>query len=254
MSAVRLQKLLADAGVASRRAAERLIREGAVKVNGSVVTELGIRADPARDDIRVYGTPLPVRQPHVYIMLHKPAGYVTSAHDEHGRATVFALLKGLSERVYPVGRLDRDSEGLLLLTNDGDLAMRLTHPRYGIGKQYQVLVEPVPDASALRLLREGVSLDGQKTAPATVTLLEQNGVQAWLDVVIHEGRKRQIRRMCEAAGLHVRYLVRVRVGPVEIGDLPRGAYRSLTPAEVAALAAAVAPASVASPSPFRAPP
>ncbi|HZU77804.1 MAG TPA: pseudouridine synthase [Dehalococcoidia bacterium] len=232
---VRLQKVLAEAGVASRRAAERLILEGAVSVNGETVTTLGTRVDPATAEVRVHGEPLQQRSGLLYLALHKPAGYVTTAHDEHGRATVFDLLGDLPSRLYPVGRLDRDSAGLLLLTNDGALTQRLTHPRFGVEKQYQVLVEPVPDADALRRLREGVPLDDRPSAPARVHLLERDDQRAWLDVVLHEGRNRQLRRMCEAVGLTVISLVRVRVGPVELGRLPPGKARRLTPREIAAL-------------------
>jgi 23S rRNA pseudouridine2605 synthase len=221
--------------VASRRAAEKLIREGAVTVNGQVVTELGSKADPVKDQISVHGNPVAQSAGHVYFALHKPVGYVTTASDEFGRATALDLVKDVGVRVFPVGRLDRDSEGLLLLTNDGDLAARLAHPRYGVEKEYHAQVRPVPSPSALAALRKGVALDERLTAPATVEILAAEGGDAWVRVVIHEGRRRQVRRMCEAVGLAVSRLIRARVGPVELGDLGAGRHRSLRRAEVQAL-------------------
>jgi pseudouridine synthase len=234
-----LQKILADAGVASRRAAERLILAGNVTVNGRVVTELGTRADPARDDVRVSGKRIGAHAALVYLALHKPPGYVTTASDEYGRATVLDLVRGVPERLFPVGRLDRDSEGLLMLTNDGELAARLLHPRYGVEKEYHVLVDSHPSPETLTRLRRGVVLDGGRTAPADADLLGEEGDGAWLRIILHEGRKRQARRMCEAVGLAVERLLRVRVGPIELGGLASGHHRPLRRAEVAALRRAV---------------
>lgn len=235
---IRLQKILADAGVASRRAAERLITGGQVSVNGETVTRLGATANPDSDDIRVGGGAIGAPAAFVYIALHKPIGYVTTAHDERGRPTVLDLVDDGSARLFPVGRLDLDSEGLLLFTNDGDLAARLTHPRYGVEKEYAALVDRDPLPAALAALHTGVEIDGRRTAPAAVRRLDRTPAGVWLSITVHEGRKRQVRRMCAAVGLRVLRLVRVRVGPVLLGDLPPGRHRPLVPSEVAGLRAA----------------
>jgi 23S rRNA pseudouridine2605 synthase len=235
---IRLQKILADAGVASRRAAERLILDGAVSVNGRVVNELGARADPA-DDIRVSDQPIALPRAHVYMALHKPVGYVTTVKDEFGRATVIDLLPANHARVFPVGRLDRESEGLLLLTNDGDLTERLTHPRFGVEKEYAALVDRDLDRAAAEQLERGVFVEGRRTAPAKIERIDVGDDGAWLGITIHEGRRRQVRLMFDAVGLTVRRLVRVRVGPITIDGLHPGRHRHLTAAEVRALKAAV---------------
>lgn len=231
---VRLQKILSSAGIASRRAAEKLIVEGRVSVNGETVTELGTRADPQKDDVRVDGRRVS-RPRRLYIALHKPRGYVTTRSDPEHRPTVLDLL-GLEEYVYPVGRLDYDSEGLLLLTNDGELAERLMHPRYGVEREYNVRLRGTPDHAALRRLQRGVVVEGRKTAPADVQLLETgrgaHADQAVLSVVLHEGRTRQVRKMCEAVGHPVIRLRRVRVGPIKLGALKPGEFRQLTRGEV----------------------
>jgi pseudouridine synthase len=234
----RLQKYLARAGIASRRHAEELIAAGAVTVNGQVVRELGTRVAPERDEVRVRGKlvrPL-AEGDQLYILLNKPVDTVTTARDERGRRTVLDLLpeKWRALRVYPVGRLDRDTEGLLLLTNDGDLALRLTHPRYALEKEYHALVAGHPSREALEWLARGVALEGETrlTAPAQVRTLRQAGPDTWLALVIHEGRKRQVRRMLEAVGHPARQLRRVRVGPLTLGELPVGQARRLTDEEV----------------------
>ena len=238
MTAERLQKILAEAGIASRRASERLILDGRVSVNGRVVTELGSRADPERDQIRIDGTPLPAREAPVYLILNKPYGYVTTARDEHGRPAVMDLVYKTAERVFPVGRLDMDSEGLLLLTNDGEFAQRLTHPSHEVEKEYLALVRGTPATEALRRLRHGVLLDGRPTATATVEVTHPADVppagpgKAWLRFVLHEGRKRQVRRMCEEVGHEVERLIRVRVGPLRLRGLVPGRVRELTPTEI----------------------
>jgi pseudouridine synthase len=237
--AERLQKILSAAGIASRRAAEDLILQGRVMVNGATVTELGTKADPERDDIRVDGRRLRGPERHRYILLDKPRGYVTTRNDPQRRATVIDLLKGVRERVYPVGRLDFDSEGLLILTNDGDLAARLTHPRHHVEREYEVRVRGVPDDRELSRLERGVVIDGRKTAPARATVLRTfrstAGEQAVIALTLHEGRNRQVRKMCEAIGHPVVRLRRVRIGPIADDRLKPGEFRDLTAKEVEAL-------------------
>jgi len=228
----RLQKVLARVGLGSRRACEELIAQGRVTVNGEVA-ELGRRVDTTHDRVELDGTPLPVLPGLVHYVLNKPAGVVATADDPEGRPTVVELVPD-DPRVFPVGRLDADTEGLLVLTNDGELAQRLTHPSYGVEKEYIAEVEGVPGAGALRRLRTGVELDDGMTAPAKVGVVAP-GV---LRIVIHEGRNRQVRRMCEAVGHPVRRLVRTRIGPLADRSLAPGRWRALTPAEVRALGAA----------------
>jgi len=237
----RLQKVLAHAGVASRRACEELIRQGRVQVNGQVVTEMGTRVDPTRDEIRVDGRLLDFPESHVYIMLNKPPGYLSTTSDPYGRPTVLDLL-AIETRVYPVGRLDMDSEGLLLLTSDGTLAHRLTHPRYAHEKEYWVLVDGYPNERALRRLRQGVESEGDKLQADEVRVLEKPHKQrepavdgTWLKVVLHQGSKRQIRRMCAAVGHPVRRLIRVRFGPLHLGRLEPGQWRHLSRSEIMVL-------------------
>ncbi|HLZ70478.1 MAG TPA: pseudouridine synthase [Dehalococcoidia bacterium] len=232
---MRLQKLIADAGLASRRAAERLMLDGAVTVNGRIVTELGAKAVPGVDDVRVSGQRVAPAAPHVYYLLNKPPGYVTTLSDEHGRATARDLLGDVKARVFPVGRLDRDSEGLLLFTNDGELTARLTHPRFAVEKEYLALVDREPAPAELDALRRGVSVEGRRTAPARVERLQPEDGGVWLGLTIHEGRKRQVRLMCEAVGLTVRRLVRTRFGSLTLEGLPAGAHRRLAPREVTRL-------------------
>lgn len=227
--------MLGAAGVASRRAAEALIRAGRVSVNGRTVTELGVRADPRHDRIAVDGRPIRPPQPHVHLAFHKPVGVVTTLDDPEARASIADFVRRLKQRVFPVGRLDVQSSGLLLLTNDGELALRLTHPRYHVAKTYRVKVHGRPEERVLNRLRDGVRLDDGVTAPAEVRVLEEVGRKTWLEVTIGEGRNRQIRRMCEAVGLPVDKLQRVRIGPLKLGNLPPGHWRPLADAELAAL-------------------
>lgn len=238
---MRLQKFLAQAGVASRRASERLIREGRVAVNGQTVTVMGWKVDPARDRVTVDGRPVALPQAEgpggglVYIMLHKPSGVLSGARDDRGRITATEWVRrrgGPSVRLFPVGRLDLDSEGLLLLTNDGQLAYGLTHPSRQVPKSYRVVVQGAVTDEALEALRRGVVLEDGPTAPAGVRLIRRTRRSSELEITIHEGRKRQVRRMCRAVGFPVRRLVRMRIGPLELGRLPRGAWRYLTPEEV----------------------
>lgn len=226
----RLQKLLSAAGVCSRRTAERYITAGRVTVNGATAA-LGQRADPDLDDIRVDGTPLAPGAAPVCLLLNKPRGYVTTLSDERGRRTVAELVKDCGIRVYPVGRLDMDSEGLLLLTNDGALAQRLTHPSHEISKTYQVHVRGPVDGAEARLSAV-TDLDGEPVRPAKVSLLRAGGETAVLSVTIHEGKNRQIRRMCAACGLTVTRLRRVREHTLELGTLAPGTWRYLTEKEI----------------------
>ena len=231
----RLQKIIAAAGIASRRAAEQLIIDGHVRVNGKVVTELGSKADASKDHIKVNGKLINPRQPHVYIMLNKPAGYVTTMSDPEGRPTVLDLLKGLKMRVYPVGRLDYNTEGLLILTNDGDFAHLVTHPKHELPKTYRAKVKGVLEDSRIAELEQGVYLDDGRTAPARVRKLSKEEVNSWVEITIHEGRKRQVRRMFDRVGHSVIKLKRVKVGTLTLGDLDEGAFRYLDADEVAAL-------------------
>ena len=234
---VRLQKILSTAGVASRRASEQLIRDGRVSVNGEVVRELGSRADPARDDIRVDGRRVHTEVRHRYIALYKPRGYVTTRKDPEGRPTVLDLLGDVGY-IYPVGRLDYDSEGLLLLTTDGDLAEKLTHPRHEVERVYEAIVAGAPDDDAIEKLRRGIFLDGRRTAPADVrrgTTVKSGHPTTKLTISLREGRNRQVRKMCQAVGHPVRALTRVRMGSVTLGKLRPGEWRELGAAEVAAL-------------------
>ena len=249
----RLQKILSQAGVASRRAAERLIADGRVTLNGKTVQEMGTKADADTDDIRVDGRRLSPPERKRYILLNKPAGFVSTRSDPQRRRTVIDLLHGVREYVYPVGRLDYDTEGLLLLTNDGDLAARLTHPRHGVERSYEARVAGMPDEEALRQLREGIPLDGRRTLPAEATLLTERGAarrraapktrhraNGMLQITIREGRNRQVRRMCEAVGHPVRELTRTRIGPLTDRRLKPGMWRDLSAAEVTTLQALAA--------------
>ena len=229
----RLQKILSAAGVCSRRAAEGYLTAGRITVNGETA-QLGQQADPETDDIRVDGVPLGREPETVYLMLNKPRGYVTTVSDEQGRKTVMDLLTGIHTRIYPVGRLDRDSEGLLLLTNDGALTQRLLHPSHEVSKEYRVTVSgPVEHAAEnLRRIRD---VAGMAIRAAEVQMLRREGNRAELRIVIHEGRNRQIRRMCARCGLEVLRLQRVREHCLELGTLPLGQWRYLTAAEIAAL-------------------
>ena len=229
----RLQKILSAAGVCSRRAAEGYLTAGRIAVNGETA-QLGQQADPEVDDIRVDGVPLGREPEAVYLMLNKPRGYVTTVSDEQGRKTVMDLLTGIHTRVYPVGRLDRDSEGLLLLTNDGALTQRLLHPSHEVSKEYHVTVfGPVEHAAEnLRRIRD---VAGMPIRPAEVRQLRRTGDRAELSIIIHEGRNRQIRRMCARCGLQVLRLQRVREHCLELGKLPLGQWRYLTSEEIASL-------------------
>ncbi len=240
---VRLQKLLAEAGLASRRGAERLIESGRVSVDGRVVREPGARADPATARIAMDGRPLRRPEAKRYVLLHKPPGYLTTREDPRGRPRVFDLLGGLDVRLHSVGRLDWDAEGLLLLTNDGDLTYRLTHPRHGVSRVYRVAVEGTVDAGVLARLRRGVVLeDGPARAEEARRLGPAGPGRTWIRLTLREGRYREVKRLCRAVGLRVGRLVRVAYGPLRLGRLPAGAWRDLTARELSALREAPAPA------------
>ncbi len=237
----RLQKILAHAGVASRRKAEEMIQQGRVTVNGQIVTQLGTKVDPAHDDIRVDGGRLKMATSRVYILLNKPAGILSVMDDERGRRSLGDLVS-LPMRLYPVGRLDVNSEGLILLTDDGELANLLTHPRYKHEKEYRVLVSGHPTEKTLEAWQRGVVLEGQHTAPARVTVIRTERDATMLRIIMHEGRKRQIRDVASLLGHPVRELVRVRMGPLLLGTLGSGQWRHLTDQEVLALEALKQPA------------
>jgi 23S rRNA pseudouridine2605 synthase len=231
MKAERLQKILARAGLGSRRASEGLIREGRVTVNGREAV-LGMRADPVQDEIRVDGVRLPAPEELIVVALNKPAGVVSSLRAQNGGSTVRDLIP-LPQRLFPVGRLDMHSEGLILLTNDGELANRLAHPRYGHEKEYRVLLDRMPDSEQLNAWREGVVLpDGKQTLPAKVWRESSSGSSAWIRVVLRQGLKRQIRLTARVLGLKVRRLIRTRFAGVDLGDMQPGEWRKIDPRQI----------------------
>ncbi len=232
--AERVQKIIAAAGLMSRRQAEALIAAGRVTVNDQMIT-LGARADAERDRITVDGRQLPSVESKTYLLLNKPAGYVTTLRDPQGRRVVTDLIRDLPVRVFPVGRLDANTEGLLLLTNDGELAQRLAHPRHKVEKTYLVKVRGLLDENARRRLEDGVLLDDGPTQPCTVERIRKTGSNTWFELTLREGRNRQVRRMCAAVGFPVVRLKRIRLGFLELGNLAPGAYRRLGSAELARL-------------------
>lgn len=231
----RIQKILSDRGVASRRSAEKMLAEGRIQVNG-IVAQIGQCADEDVDEILVDGKKLPPANRRVYIMLHKPRGFVTTLSDEKGRKTAAQLVQSCGIRVYPVGRLDMDSEGLLLFTNDGEFANRLMHPRHEVEKTYHAWVIHYTE-EAFDKLKQPVNLDGHTICPPKIRRLKTSGDRGLLEITIHEGRNRQVRRMCELAGMHVTRLKRISEGTLQLGELPVGQWRYLTDAEVFALIA-----------------
>ena len=239
MAEERIQKLLAQAGYGSRRACEEYLTEHRITVNGRVV-ELGAKADPIRDVIKLDGKRVHFESKRIYLALNKPIGVVTTNADEFGRQTVRDLIP-IEGHLYPVGRLDADSEGLVLLTNDGDLANALTHPRYEHEKEYRVLVEGEPSESTLNAWRRGVLLEDHMTAPAKVAVIDSGRGQTWLRVIMHEGRKRQIREVAGMLGHRVKYLQRVRIGPIRLTNLKVGEWRHLSPSEVKLLQGLIEP-------------
>ena len=228
---VRLQKMLADCGIASRRKAEEMIANGRVKVNGRVA-KIGDKVDPKKDKITVDNKTVVSSVRSVYYMLHKPRGFITTMSDEMGRKCVAELIADIPERIYPVGRLDRESEGMLLMTNDGDFANVMTHPSMHIPKTYRVTVRPSITEDQITEMTVGMMIDGKKTAPAQVNVISQEPGRVVLEIILYEGRNRQIRNMCEQLGLEVARLKRVACGPVKLGMLQPGEYRRLTAEEV----------------------
>ena len=235
---IRLQKLLAQCGVASRRKAEELIEKGSVKVNGEVA-HIGDKVDPQKDKVTVKGKKISTaaKNKHYYIMLHKPRGYVTTMSDEKGRKCVADLVKDVPARVYPVGRLDRESEGLLLLTNDGEFANKVTHPAKHVYKVYRVTVRPSITEEQVTAMCAGMMIDGRKTAPCEVHVVSRQEGRVVLEIILREGRNRQIRKMWEQLGLEVARLTRTAIGQVKLGMLPQGKWRDLSHDEVKRLTA-----------------
>jgi len=255
---IRLQKLIAGTGLASRRKAEALIAAGRVMVNGRTVTELGTKVDPSKDHVKVDGKHLSAAQPFVYLMLNKPKNVVSTLDDPGGRTTVKDYLRGVSVRVFPVGRLDFDSEGLMLLTNNGDLAQAMLHPRYHVPKTYLIKVKGVLTDDEIRSLEQGVRLEDGMTGPAQVKKVRKVESNSWLEITIREGRKHQVKRMLEAVGHPVIKLLRIRMGTISLGDLSPGEFRFLTDREANALrrlveerVASVEESAMAAPSPRR---
>jgi pseudouridine synthase len=231
----RLQKIISRAGIASRRAAENMILAGRVTVNGKKIMLLGAKADPEKDHIKVDGKLINTRQPKTYILLNKPKGYITSLRDTEGRPTVMDLLRRVRTKVYPVGRLDYDTEGLLLLTNDGDLANAIMHPKREISKTYHVKLKGILEDRDLHKLRKGIKIEGGITAPAEVKRLKRTNENSWIEMTIHEGRKRQIRRMLDRIGHPVLKLKRVRIGFLDLKGVEPGGYRYLSIEEISRL-------------------
>lgn len=229
---MRLNKYIALCGVSSRRGADELIAQGKVTVNGSVISALGTDINTETDIVCIDGREISPEEEHVYIMLNKPAGYISACSDDRGRRTVIDLVKNAGNRIFPVGRLDYDTEGLLILTSDGDFAYRCTHPKHEINKKYLAEIEGALDDNAVRKLREGVIIDGRKTSKATIKIIEKKGNAARLNVTIHEGRNRQVKKMFESVGCSVSYLKRISVGNLELGSLPPGAWRHLSEDEI----------------------
>ncbi|MGE5678716.1 MAG: pseudouridine synthase [Pseudomonadota bacterium] len=228
----RLQKVMAEYGVASRRKCEELIAEGKVKVNGSLVTEPGCKIDKEKDIVEVMGKTLKKQESRLYILLNKPTGYITSARDQFGRPTVLDLLKGISTRVFPIGRLDYDTDGLLLLTNDGELTYRITHPKHNIDKTYRATVRGMVGDKDIEAFRKGIEIEDYVTSPARLVIVGESRNNSIVDITIHEGKNRQVRKMCSAIGHEVISLTRIKIGEIGLGTLKTGQWRFLTDKEV----------------------
>ncbi|HHV60057.1 MAG TPA: rRNA pseudouridine synthase [Clostridiaceae bacterium] len=231
MPGIRLQKYLADCGIASRRKAELLITQGRVKLNNQTVDKLGVKVNE-NDLVEVDGKPVSPKRELVYIMLNKPEGYVTTVRDQFGRKSVNDLVKGVDARLYPAGRLDHDTSGLLILTNDGDFAYRLTHPRHEVKKTYHAQVSGIPCENEIDNFQKGLDIEGYRTAPAKFRILKRKGRTAFVEIIIHEGKNRQVRKMCEKIGHPVITLKRVAIGNLRIGKLPCGKWRFLNKEDI----------------------
>ena len=232
---MRLNKYIASCGVASRRGADTIIAEGRVTINGRPVSTIGTDVDPDTDVVAVDGSLVSLKSKNIYILMNKPAGVLSTCHDDRGRKCVVDLINGVSQRVFLVGRLDYDTEGLMLLTNDGNFAYRCTHPKHEMDKTYEAVVHGRLDATAIKHLENGIVLDGIRTAPAKVSILERPDIKNLYEITIHEGRNRQVKRMFEAVGCHVMQLKRTKLGKLTLGDLPVGKWRYLSESEIKAL-------------------
>lgn len=229
---MRLQKYMAKCGVASRRKSEEIISKGLVKVNGKIVDELGVQIDPTKDVVEVDGKTIKLETNKIYIMVNKPVGYVTTLKDEKDRKVVTDLIEGVRERIYPVGRLDIDTTGLLILTNDGDLTFKLTHPSNKVSKRYIAIVEGVPTKYELDRFRNGLVIDGRKTSKANIKVAKRYDDESILDISIYEGRNRQVKKMCEKINHPVKKLKRISIGEIELGGLDIGNWRYLNQEEI----------------------
>ncbi|PYG87587.1 pseudouridine synthase [Ruminiclostridium sufflavum DSM 19573] len=234
MEDMRLQKFLAHAGIASRRAAEGIIRQGRVTVDGRTVTDMGVRVSSG-DRVAVDGKPVVLEEEKIYIMLHKPAGYVSSAKDQFGRLTVLDLVRDINIRLYPVGRLDYDTSGLILLTNDGDFTYQLTHPKHEINKVYEAVISGAPGEKEIKMFEEGLKIEDYTTSPAKIEIISSLRNNSLVHITIHEGKNRQVRKMCEAIGHKVFSLKRISIGSVALGELPEGKWRRLSEKELKSL-------------------
>lgn len=230
----RLQKYMASCGVASRRKCENLIEEGRVTVNGTKITELGFKVDSDKDYVEIDGKPIKIEERKIYIALNKPKGYITASSDNRGRKTVIDIFD-FKERLFPVGRLDYETSGLLIITNDGEIFNKIMHPKQNINKTYMALVEGIPDETEMSALKKGVDIGGYVTAPSQASIVKVEGKNSILKIIIHEGKKRQVRRMCRAIHHHVLELKRVSIGNITLGDLEVGQWRYLSKEEVSYL-------------------
>lgn len=228
----RLQKYMASCGVASRRKCEKLIEEGRVSVNGVIITELGFKVDENNDNVLLDGKPIKVEERKIYIALNKPKGYITASSDNRGRKTVIDIFSDFKERLFPVGRLDYETSGLLIITNDGEVFNKIMHPKQNINKTYIALVEGIPNENEISALKKGIDIGGYVTAPSEASIIKIEGKNSILKIIIHEGKKRQVRRMCRAIHHHVLELKRVSIGKITLGDLEEGQWRYLSKEEV----------------------
>lgn len=229
---VRLQKYLADCGVASRRKSEEIITGGKVKVNGNVITELGTKVIPGKDKVLVAGKEIQQVEQHIYIMLNKPEGYITTVHEQLNRPSVMDLVTDIKERIFPVGRLDMDTTGLIVMTNDGSFAYKITHPKHEINKKYIAEIKGCPDSLKLSKFSKGLKIEDYTTAPASIKLLAKKKYSSIVEIIIHEGKNRQVKKMCEAIGHPVIRLQRAALGGLELGNLPLGKWKYITKKDI----------------------